>query len=111
MFETIDEINIEYEEDGKLLTKQLDKNILSRGGWTTIMFLYQELDKATDDFKDPKISIRRYQKRGGSFRQQSKFTISNKKQGEMICDVMKDWFKKMPETTKAAPKAKTKKEA
>lgn len=99
MFETIDEINIEYEEDGKLLTKQLDKNVLSRGGWTTIMFLYQELDKATNAYKTPKISIRRYQKRGGSFKQQSKFTISNKKQGEKICDVLKDWFSKISDET------------
>src|SRR3990167_9745046 len=97
MFETIDEINIAYEEDGKLLTKQLDKSILSRGGWTTIMFLYQELDKTTNTYKTPKISIRRYQKRGGSFRQQSKFTISNKKQGEMICQVLKEWFKNVPD--------------
>ncbi|OGQ35261.1 MAG: hypothetical protein A3F16_02865 [Deltaproteobacteria bacterium RIFCSPHIGHO2_12_FULL_43_9] len=95
MFETIDEINIAYEEDGKLLTKQLDKSILSRGGWTTIMFLYQELDKTTNTYKTPKISIRRYQKRGGTFRQQSKFTISNKKQGEKICEVLKEWFDKI----------------
>lgn len=94
MFETIDEISIEYEEDGKLLTKQLDKSVLSRGGWTTIMFLYQELDKATDTYRSPKISIRRYQKRGGAFKQQSKFTISNKEQGKKICKILKEWFGK-----------------
>lgn len=101
MFETIDEITIEYEEDGKLLTKQLDKSILSRGGWTTIMFLYQELDKANNVFRAPKVSIRRYQKRGGSFRQQSKFTISNRKQGEKVCEILKGWFDKMTEADAA----------
>ncbi|HLB58812.1 MAG TPA: hypothetical protein VJL87_01830 [Bdellovibrionota bacterium] len=97
MFETIDEITINYEEDGKLLTKELEKNILTRGGWTTIMFLYQEMDRASSTYKAPKVSIRRYQKRGGSFRQQSKFTISNKGQAEKICETLKIWYAKIPD--------------
>ena len=38
MAETIDELTIQYEEDGQILRKQLDKEVLSKGSWATIMF-------------------------------------------------------------------------
>ena len=41
MAETIDELTIHYEEDGKVLRKQIAKEVLSKGSWTTIMFLYR----------------------------------------------------------------------
>ena len=44
MSSTPDEITIEYEESGQILIKELDKVILSKGAWTTILFRYQELD-------------------------------------------------------------------
>ena len=80
MSETIDDIGIEYVEDEKVIIKQLDKQVLTRGSWTTIMFLYQEMDKKTEDYGPQKVSIRRYQKRNGVYRQQSKFNISSAKQ-------------------------------
>ena len=49
MAETIDELTIQYEEDGQVLRKQLDKEVLSKGSWTTIMFLYQDLDRKTGE--------------------------------------------------------------
>ena len=45
MAENIDDIHIEYVEDDVVIIKENEKNVLSRGSWTTIMFLYQELDK------------------------------------------------------------------
>jgi len=92
MAETIDEIEIEYVEDDKVIVKQLDKNVLTRGSWTTIMFLYQELDKRTDEYSQPKVSIRRYQKRNGVYRQQSKFNISSAKQSREIIRALQHWF-------------------
>ncbi|MFH1566959.1 MAG: hypothetical protein ABIL09_03100, partial [Gemmatimonadota bacterium] len=67
MAETIDELTIQYEEDGQVLRKQLAKEVLSKGSWTTIMFLYQDLDRRTGDYGAPKVSIRRYQKREGTY--------------------------------------------
>ena len=90
--ENIDDITIRYEEDGKELLKELEKEILTKGSWTTIMFKYQELDKAKDEFKPPKVSIRRYQKTSGEYRQRSKFNISNEKQAKQIIDVLNKWF-------------------
>lgn len=92
MAETIDDISIEYVEDEKVVVKQLDKNILTRGNWTTIMFLYQEMDKKTEQYGAPKVSIRRYQKRNGVYRQQSKFNISSAKQAKEMIAALNKWY-------------------
>jgi len=93
-FENIDDITICYEEDGKELVRELDKEILTRGSWTTILFRYQDLDKSTDKFKEAKATIRRYQKTGGEFRQRSKFNISNAQQAAQISEILTKWFSK-----------------
>ncbi|MES2744718.1 MAG: hypothetical protein V4655_04785 [Bdellovibrionota bacterium] len=94
MAETIDAIDIEYTEDDKIVVKQLDKNVLTRGSWTTIMFLYQELDKNTQEYGAAKVSIRRYQKRNGVYRQQSKFNISSAKQANEMIVALQKWYPK-----------------
>lgn len=94
MAESIDEITIEYVEDDKVVVKQIEKNVLTRGSWTTIMFLFQEMDKNTGLYGPPKVSIRRYQKRGGFFRQQSKFNISSAKQSNAIIETLQKWYPK-----------------
>lgn len=101
MAENIDDITINWtdESDGKQKVKELKKEVLSRGSWTTIMFLYQDLDNKTDKFGPPKIRIQRYQKRGGEFRPQSKFNISSAKQAYQIVDIIKQWLPEGPEET------------
>lgn len=88
----IEEITINYEEDGILLCKELKKEILSRGAWTTIMYYYQEYDRAHQNYKEPKISLRRYQKKDGSYIPRSKFTISSQKQASLISDKIREWY-------------------
>jgi hypothetical protein len=88
---TVEEITINYEEEGVQLVKELDKEVLTKGGWTTIMFKYQELDKATNSFKATKISIRRYQKQNGEYKQKSKFNISSVAQAKKVLDVLTKW--------------------
>ena len=93
MAENIDDISINYEdEEGTQLVKEVDKVILSRGSWSTIVFLYQDLDRKTGEFGPQKATIRRYKKTGGVFRQQSKFNISGAKQGLQISDALNKWF-------------------
>ena len=93
MAENIDDISIRYEdENGNLIVKELKKEVLTRGSWTTIMFLYQELDRKTGKFGEPKATIRRYKKQAGRFRPQSKFNISSRKQAEKIAQVLTSWF-------------------
>ena len=92
MAETIDELSIHYEEEGQVLRKQLDKDVLSKGSWTTIMFLYQDLDRKTGEYGPHKVSIRRYQKREGSYLQRSKFEISSPNQAKAVRDRINSWF-------------------
>ena len=92
MAETIDELTINYEEDGQVLRKQLEKHVLTKGSWTTIMFLYQDLDRKSGEDGHHKASIRRYQKREGTYLQRSKFEISSPKQARAIRDQIGEWF-------------------
>jgi hypothetical protein len=92
MAETVEEITINYEEGGQVLVKELKKEVLSKGAWTTIMFFYQDMDRRTGEYNDPKISIRRYKKTGGTYRQQSKFNIGSAKQAKQISDTINQWY-------------------
>jgi hypothetical protein len=93
MFEKIEDITITWEEDGIEKVKELDKAVLTKGAWSTIMFLYQDWEPAKQQLSAPKVSIRRYRKLRGSFQQQSKFNISSKKQAENIIEVLQKWYK------------------
>ena len=42
MASSVDELTINYTEDGVDVVKELDKVILSKGAWSTVMFRYQE---------------------------------------------------------------------
>ena len=92
MAETVDELTIQYEEEDQVLRKELDKEVLSKGSWTTIMFLYQDLDRKTGDYGPQKVSIRRFQKREGTYLQRSKFEISSAAQARAVCKQIQAWF-------------------
>ena len=92
MSEAIDMLTVNWEEDGELRVKELKKHVLSKGAWATLMFLYQEYDKKTEEFKAPKITIRRYRKRNDQYMYQSKFNISSEDQGLEIARVIKEWY-------------------
>ena len=93
MSATVDEITISYEEDGVELVRQLDKVVLSKGAWTTILFRYQNLNRSTGEYGPDMYSIRRYQKRQGTYIPKSKFNISNAKQAEKIASSLQKWVK------------------
>jgi len=92
MAQTIDEITIKYEEDDQIIVDELDKEILTRGAWTTIIFKYRQWDKKLDDFGPDRFTIRRYRKMKGEYKQQSKFNISNKEQAEKIVSTLNRWI-------------------
>jgi hypothetical protein len=90
MAETIDDITCTWEDNGTLTIEELDKVILSRGSWTTILFKFREL-KRDGSWSGAKFSIRRYQKRSGVYRQQSKFNISSVAQAQSLIDGLSRW--------------------
>lgn len=92
MAETIEDLTVTYMEDGIETTKELDKVILSKGSWTTILFRYKDWDRAKDDYGPERYTIRRYQKRSGEYRQQSKFNISSRAQAQALVEALQGWL-------------------
>ncbi len=93
MAETIEEISIQYEEDDVVLVKELDKAVLSKGAWTTIIFKFQQWNKTKKEYSPDRFTIRRYRKMNGSYNQQSKFNISSKDQADKIIEALQKWTK------------------
>ena len=90
---TIEEITIDYtDESGQQIIRQLDKQVLSKGAWTTIMFLYTEWDRRKEVWSAPKARIDRFQKKNGEYRSQSKFKFTSSKQARQIIDIFKQWL-------------------
>ena len=87
----VNDLTINYDEDGTLVVKELDKEILSKGAWTTIIFRYQDLNRSTGEYGPDKYSIRRYQKLKGQYMPKSKFNISSKAQAQKIMDALSRW--------------------
>lgn len=97
MSTTIDELTVNYEENGQVVVKEIDKAVLSKGAWTTILFRFQEWKNDTDTYGPDKYVIRRYKKSGGEYRMQSKFTISSPDQARKIIDTLNGWLEAAPE--------------
>lgn len=92
IFDKIEDITMSYEKDGKLLVKELKKEILSRGIWTTIMFLYQQLSGKSGEYGEPKVAIRRYKKVKGFYQLQTKFAFSSDKQAKQVASTLNKWI-------------------
>ncbi len=88
----IDDLTVQYEEDGLVTVKELDKKVLTKGAWSTIIFRYQDWDRRKEEYGKDKYTIRRYQKRGGQYMQKSKFNISSKEQARAIIDALQGWI-------------------
>lgn len=92
MAATIEDLTMNFEEDGLLLVKETGKEVLSKGAWTTILFRYQNWEKAKNEYSKEMYSIRRYQKRQGEYVQKSKFTISSSEQAEKLITILQTWL-------------------
>ena len=110
MAETIAEVSYNYEDEGKLVRREVKKEILTKGAWATVMFLYQELDRQSESWGEPKVAIVRFKKSGGVYRKQSSFNISSQKQARQIVEVIERWYGppgKEPDSSTAEPAAVT----
>lgn len=93
MSSNVEDLTIHYEEDGEIIVKELDKEILTKGAWTTIMFRYQQLDRKSGEYGKDMYTIRRYQKYQGEYRPKSKFNISSPAQARKIIGALEEWLK------------------
>ncbi len=87
----IDDLTVAYSENGVETVKELDKKVLTKGAWTTIMFKYQDWNATTQVYGPEKFTIRRYQKKADKYMLKSKFTISSIDQAQKIIEVLKEW--------------------
>jgi hypothetical protein len=92
MANTPDELTVNYTEDGIDVVKELDKVILSKGAWTTIIFRYQDWNRGKEEYGPDKFTIRRYQKRSGEYQPKSKFNISSRDQAKSIIEALQKWL-------------------
>jgi len=99
MSEFVEELTIEQFEEGEQLIEVLEKEILSKGAWATVLFLYREKDRKTMEFKEPTARIVRYRKTKGMYRPHSKFNISSAKQALEVSEILQKWFKANKEKT------------
>ena len=84
-------MTVTFNENGVDVTKELDKQVLSKGAWTTIIFRYQEWNATKEEYGPVKYTIRRYQKRNNQYWQKSKFNISSEDQAQKIIDTLSQW--------------------
>ncbi len=89
---TVEELTVNYEENGQLLVKELDKVILTKGAWATVLFRFQEWSEADQAYRAEKYVIRRYRKMNGEYRVQSKFVISSPDQARKIIETLSAWL-------------------
>ncbi|MCI0654843.1 MAG: hypothetical protein L0Y38_05265 [Methylococcaceae bacterium] len=92
MVSEVEEISVDYIDNGIQTIKQLDKQILSKGAWTTIIFRYQDWDRSKNAYGPDKFTIRRYQKRNGEYQQKSKFNISSADQANKLIQALEKWL-------------------
>jgi hypothetical protein len=92
MSETVEDLTIEYEEDGVVTVKELDKKVLTKGAWATLIFKFQNWDRKKEEYGKAAFTIRRYQKRNGAYQQRSKFNISSEDQARQIIEALSGWL-------------------
>ena len=93
MATTPDELTVSYKDGDQEVVKELDKQVLTKGAWTTIIYRYQDWNNTKQEYGPDKFTIRRYQKRDGEYQQKSKFNISSKDQANKIIDALTVWVK------------------
>ena len=97
MASTVDELTISYTDGGVELVKELDKVILTKGAWATVLFKYQDWDNRKQDYGPVRFSIRRYQKRNNNYSAKSKFNISSADQARKLISALEGWTGEEPE--------------
>ncbi|MEE9397167.1 MAG: hypothetical protein V3V31_09170 [Methylococcales bacterium] len=91
MAESVDDLTVNY-MDGDLQTvKELDKQVLTKGAWATVIYKYQDWNRSKEEYGPDRYTIRRYQKRDGAYQQKSKFNISSRDQAKSVIAALQKW--------------------
>ena len=93
MASDVEDLTVDYTDGDIQTVKQLDKQILTRGAWATVIFRYQDWDRRKEEYGLERYTIRRYQKRNGEYQQKSKFNISSRDQAVKVISALQTWVK------------------
>lgn len=91
MASNVEDLTVDYTDGNIQTVKELDKAVLTKGAWATVVFKYQEWDRRKEVYGPDKYMIRRYQKRDGVYQQKSKFNISSKDQARGLIAILQKW--------------------
>jgi len=92
MAEHVDDLTVSYSDGDIETVKELDKKVLTKGAWATIIYRYQDWNRTKEEYGPDKYTIRRYQKRDGEYQPKSKFNISSKDQAKKIIVALEEWI-------------------
>ena len=92
MASNVDDLTVEFTDGGIVTVKELDKVILSKGAWATVIYRYKDWDHRKQEYGPDRFTIRRYQKRSGEYFQKSKFNISSREQAEKVVAALQNWI-------------------
>lgn len=92
----VEDLTVTFEEDGVLKVRELDRAVLSSSStWATVAHLFEERDPE-GGFRGPKVSLRRYRKRGKGFVVDKHLTLSSARQAHALCVALAKWFPEVP---------------
>lgn len=86
-----DELTIQWEEDGQVVVEELDKVIIQKGVWCTVLYRFRQLDPKTGEFGPAKAALRRYQKSRGYYRKKDSINLSEKS-APLLVEKLREWF-------------------
>jgi len=92
MASNVDDLTVEFTDGGVVTVKELDKVILTKGAWATVIYRYKDWDNRKQEYGPDRYTIRRYQKRSGDYFQKSKFNISSREQAEKVVAALQNWI-------------------
>jgi hypothetical protein len=90
--EELDDIRWDWEEDGRLVRRELERKTFARGGWATVMFLFQELELETDAWQPPKVAIVRFQKVRGLWKKHAAWNLAGADEAHAVAATLGAWF-------------------
>ncbi len=88
----IDALTVQWsDETGTVIVNELEKKVVQRGSWATVVFKYEERDRKTQEMVGPKFAIRRYRSRGDRYEVHAKFVLTGEDQARDVARALLDW--------------------
>ena len=85
----IDDLILEHDDETAL--EELGRRVLSRGSWTTMVFLVKTRNGPEAPWEGPFLWLHRYQKVAQGYKLVSRFHTTDKGQMDALLDALREW--------------------